>query len=337
MADITIPRVDYRDELVTQVVANSIWMQAADPMAAQAVTENVKSVKIGDLTTNANVRLPADADALATAPTFVNASMAEIEISREIIQGFGSFNKLQARQGIAGAMIDMAINSDIAQQMALQFDKKLRDEVAGLTYDTVNGAGNDNEITVGTAGSIYIGRAFPYTPSGTGAAALAYEGMRQAGLLLADKKVSIPQGRVLFGQELGGLVAIMPVPMADAVVTELGTKGLIRANTSVGLTTEQYRGIFGMEAYKGSAPLLNMEVLGDPSMPAPSGTDNWAFYVFPSSSLLKGAFAVIGESVTDYDENTTQHRYVRERDAIGLSGVKATRPAKFIKVIVEAD
>ena len=340
MADVSNPRTFYAEDILTQTVSNAVWMQAADPTWASRVAAGDKTVKVPDLTTNVQVDYPADADALAVAPTIKLGSLSTVDIQRSIVRGYGGINELELRQSGGGRNADMQINEDIGVEMALGVDGKAREHVQGLAYQAV-GTGNSNSITVGEAGKSYLPTAFPYNPVGDNetnteaARKLAYEALRQGRLLMATKKLLIPQVRTLFGQPLGRLVAIMPVPVADQVVQFAADKGELQRPTDVAAQAIRYRGLFGMEAYRGM--IEDTLVLADPEYPIPTGDNPWEINIFPSNSILQMDYSVIAISNRRFEDGTSGHRFVRDRAAIGLYGVQALRPEWFVRARIVSD
>ena len=337
MADVSNPRIGYAEDILTQTVANSVWLQAADPTWAQRVVAGELTVKVPDLKTNVGVDFPGDADALETAPTITMGSISTVDISRSIVRGYGGINKLEMRQSGGGRDADMKINEDIAVEMALGVDGKIADHVSKLQYDTATwppaSGKNANAISIGTTGSNYVSTAYPFDSKGT-INEIIFDVIAQVSDLFGLKKVGLPQARTLFGAPLGRLVCVTSLPIARKLVNVAADKSTLQRPGDFAADAIINRGIFGMNAYMGR--ISDIDIMADLSLALPTGKNPWPMYFFPSNSILQADYSVIALSDRDFEQGNTDHKFIRDRVAVGLFGVQAMRPEWFVRVQVNS-
>ena len=343
MADIGNPRVEYANDILYRVFDTVTWINASSPNWAASVTMGAQKVEIPVLTSNVGVDYPADADALETGPTIKLGKMSNTEVTRSYIRGYGGINKMMARQSGGGGQADAQVNQEIAIEMALGVDSKIQEAVAAtFTADTKNL--NDNQLgPLGETGTNakFISRTFPYGPGFAGsskkadALELVWDGVQQAALKLAEKKIVVPQAQALGANVPASMAAIMPIGLTNNIVNYLADKGLLQVRADIAAQAGVDRGIFGNQAFSGVAH--DTMIWTDLSMTPPSGANNWVFYVVPVNGPLVADFQVVGVSERDFDAGNTDHEFIQDRVAVGLFGVKAVRPEHIVRVEIHAD
>ena len=345
MADVAQPKVDWlSQDLLYQVFANSVWINACSPQWASQVTMDMQSVRVPDITSNVGVDFPADADALVTAPTITLATMDSKTVSRSIIRGYAGYNKLQARQGLAGGSIQQWQNDQLAIDLGLGVDGKIREHVAGQTFDAPGGGGNDNQINLGAQGAsaVYVDRNFPYNAASAkagdieAARELVWEGLRQSKLLLATKKIAVPQARSLGVNAPSMVAAIMPVGLATNVISYLAATGQLQQPSDIAAqAAREVQGMASSVQYQGRA--WGIDIWVDLSMDAPAANAKWDAYVVPINGPVVADFQLIDRSERDFSDGTTGHSFIHDVTQIGLFGVQCLRPEHVVNVQIESE
>jgi len=347
MADIRQPRLDDQSaDILYQTFANSVWINACSPMWASAVTMDQQAVKVPDITANTGVDFPADSDALQTAPTIKFADMSSQQVVRQIIRGYCGYDKMQVRQGLAGQSIEAWQNQQLAIELSLGVDGKIREAVQAISFKAPSASGNKNLVEVGVKGanSEIIDRNFPYQPkvNGTGnldeAKRLVWDSILFAKTLLGEKKVIIPQGQAIGSNAPSMAAAIMPIGLSKSVIQYLADRGdgTFQAAGDVNVTAgREATGLGSMTQFEGRA--WGVDIWTDLSMTAPAAGKKWEAYVVPTNGPIVADFALIDRSERDFSAGTTEHKFSHDVVQIGLFGVKVLRPEHVIKVAIESE
>ena len=333
MADRGNPKTTYAADIVYEVYRRSTWLRAFY-RNIDAMFQMSQTVVLADMNDNIQVDHPADQSALESKLARSTATLTDISTTRKLIRANAQINKMQEREAGAGPAMQANLNQKLAIKLALALDDKLAEFVAGLTYDTVNGSGNDNSLLKGTAGSIYVSRSFPYKPTGTNAVDLVIEGLKDAHMLLAEK--DCVSGETVGAGEAMPMCAKLPLGMARQVVDSLEKAGDLQYRTDIAAQAGADRGILSTSAYMGTWAGI-MDIAGTTSLKTPTGTGNWTGYLFPTNGPISAAISEPDIADQDWDQGNTDGEYVHIREGISRWTAVATRNAHVVRIQVHAD
>lgn len=331
MAERGNKRRAYQSDVAYLTVRNSTWLQAMWRGLDSAFQSSWQSI-MADLATNITIDEPADDTALETAPSYTTADFTEITASRKLIRATARLNKMTLRESGAGMVAQERLNTLLGLEMAKRLDTKIAQAVAALSYDSVDGSGNDNSITTGTAGADFLSRSFPYratSSTGNDTLEMIAQGLADSHMLLTAKEAI---GRVeVVGVGSGGeLMAIYPIGVARALADYLLQQGVLQQRSDIAAMAGADRGINSMTEYAGTwGGVAN--IIGSTSLATPTGNAHWQGYIFASNGPLAAAVTEPAISDADYDAGNTGGRYVTERTGISRYAVMAIRPAHIVR------
>lgn len=321
-------------DVLYQLFRRSAWLNLANRNWETDLAEAFK-VTLSNLDDNVQIEGSVDrsggqAGDLDASPVFSTAAITNVEMARKYMRATASLHKDDITAAGPGPVLMSRLADTLSKKLAVQLDNNLRDVITAGTYN----AANDNLVEVGTAGSVFIGRAFPYAPTGTNAVKLVADALKLAHLKLFRKDV-------VTGETVG---VGMPMPLAAIWQPEMGNvmaeylegRGLITDRRSIGGQAMANRGILGNTAYQGTFSGI-MDLVASNSLAVPTGSGNWEFYVVPTDSAFVAA--VLSPEVDDsqFGEGTTQGRYVWERTVVQKWGGLIVRQPHIIKCVVHAD
>ena len=333
MADTPNPRTIFNEQLLYEVHRRSFWLQLFNPMWLQQF-ERGTSWDIASLVDNIATDSPADADALETALALTTASTTKQTIHRSFIRGGAQWNPMKTAEQIGGAQVEAQLLEELAIALSLLADEKFQAiATADALFDTVNGAGNDNDLgAYGTDATHFVSRNFPYDVTGDGGAQL-FKGLRNAFTLLFDKNVI--SGQFTGSGASDDLVAVMGSGIAQAAVEHLEDKGELVDRSSIAAEAGTTLGIYGTAAYQGS--YARMALMADTSLTAPSGADDWDVYVIPVRGPLAGTLGTPDTSEARWSDGTTDGQMLNRRWVVQRYAGRVLKPEHIVRFRIKAD
>ena len=329
MADFGNARTVFSNAILYQAYRRSVWLNVANRTWEEGLA-NAKTVTIPDMTDNIAVDNPADADALQTALTYKNATMAGINMVRGFVRAGARIPLDLLDRAGGGAEAEANLATRMGVLIAQNIDTKIAAEVAGQTYDTVNGSGNDNSIPIGAAGSNYIGVAFPYSANGTILKDLA-DALLNAKALLVTKGV-VDGNLVGSGAGNGDAVAVLPTALAINLVKYLRDNGDLVTRESIAGQAAIEAGIASTTAFQGR--YAGIDIVASDATGVAKSNAAWNGYITVAGGPLAAAVFPPRIDEQRFGDGTTAGLYEMRRTAVGVYATEVTRPAHIIQLSV---
>ena len=151
--------------ILYQAFRKSVWLNASNRMLEQYMSRalSVSVLELGD----SSVVQDRTRAQLEEATTYTTSDVTETTFTKNYFNGFDSLSMADYRILEAGGKLESFIADRLGKKLALHVDDKIAGVVAGATYDSVDGSGNDNLIAVDSARTLT--RAFPHKPAGNNA------------------------------------------------------------------------------------------------------------------------------------------------------------------------
>ena len=329
MADFGNARTVFSNAILYEAYRRSVWLNVANRTWEEGLA-NAKTVAIPDMTDNIAVDNPADSDALQTALTYKNATFAGINMVRGFVRAGVKVPMDALTRAGGGAEAEAALATRMGALIAQNIDGKIAAEVAGQTYDTVNGTGNDNKLSIGAGGSNFIAVAFPYAASGTILKLLA-DALLNIKALLVTKGV-VDGNLIGAGGGNGDAVAVLPTALAVNLVKYLRDEGELIGREGVGTQAAIEAGIASTTAFQGR--YAGIDIVASDATGVAASNATWKGYVTVAGGpLAAAAFApVIDEQ--RFGDGTTAGLYEMRRTAVGAYAAKVTRPEHVVQLEV---
>ena len=320
--------------ILAEAFQRSHWLNATNSALQSDFDKalTVSAILVGDSgTIEAQTRAQLEA-----AVVYATDNVTKVDITKGFFRGHVQLNKADYRSLEAGDRLESYVSERMGIKLANHVDENISTYVAGLTYDEVDPDtdDNDNKIVVGTAGSIFLSKAFPSHPSGTNATEVIARSILDAHQLLAEKNLIGGQYVGDYGPSQFSLIC--PIPVARVVVDYLGDVGQLRTAGDVAGQALANRGIFGTDAYMGSFGTV-MDIIGTSTQARPTGTNNWLAYVVPSNASLHAGFPLLDIDESQFGDGNTEGAYVYRRTAVGEWFAGATDEKHIIQLEIEAN
>ena len=325
-------RTVFTRDLMYQVFRRSVWINICN-RNWESDFAGASSVKIPDISAGAVSTETRTRTQLETGPTFSTSTITNVTLDEKFIRGYASIPMADIKSTGPGPTLESRIAEEMAIEMAIELDDRIAAAVAALTFDEVNGSGNDNKVIAGTAGSVFIDRTAPYTPTGTDAVKLVVNAVKLAHMYLFRKNVVA--GLTLGAGEPSPLAVVLPPELCATVVDYLETTGELTDRASIAGQAGVSRGILGTAAYMGT--YAGADFAASNSLAVPTGTNNWLFYILPTTSALAAAVEAPDIDEASYGQGNTAGAYVYRRTAISKYGIAALRPAHIFQAEVHSD
>ena len=315
-------------------------LQVAD-RSADAQFRRARQVRLFNVTPNTVTDAPADSDAVRTALAGRNpADFSAVTLTRALARGTVAVDELDLIEASTSeAMVRQMLNGALAGQLAGNVDNANFAILAGGTYAAVAGAINtslivaqDNAISVGTSGSHFISRDFPFASTGDGDDLIA-QGIAAAIALLRLKNAV---GGVDVGAGQPARVAcVMPTGLGSVAARYLSGKGVVDMPGSAGSQALREGGIFSSQAYEGRLAGADLAITN--GLSTPTGTDDWEFYVLPTMGAYYASIDDPMISDRSFSAGTSADTAIRSRTAIIRHAAAIRQPGAIIRVTVPAD
>ena len=329
MADFGNPRTVFSNAILYEAYRRSVWLNVANRTWEEGLV-NAKTVAIPDMTDNIAVDNPADADALQTALTYKNATMAGINMVRGFVRAGAKIPMDLLDRAGGGAEAEAALATRMGVLIAQNIDEKIAAEVAGQTYDTVNGSGNDNSVPIGSAGSNFIATAFPYSASGTILKDMA-NALLNIKALLVTKGV-VDGNLVGAGGGNGDAVAVLPTALAINLVKYLRDNGDLVTRESIAGQAAIEAGIASTTAFQGR--YAGIDIVASDATGVAKSNAAWMGYVTVAGGPLAAAAFAPRIDEQRFGDGTTAGLYEMRRTAVGAYAAKVTRPEHIVQLSV---
>ena len=314
-------------DLAYEVFRRAMWLQLSSSAFTDALAA-AYTVQIGTLEQGGAVQNRTRAQ-LQTGPTYAVSGVTQLAVSRKPIRAWESLDLDDYTALGVGPALEDYMSTRLGIRTAVHLDNELRGIVSGLTFDSVDGSGNDNDITAGAAADT-VSRTFPYTPATTATAA-AIAAIKNAHMLLAIKNVVNGVATGMGGAEM--IAFMCPIPVAKLIVDYLESEGSLLTQNDIAGAAIIDRSIGSRGgAYMGSA-YGYARIIGSNSCPIPT-TGNFLCYAVPYAGPLQ---ATILPGVVDeqrFGEGTTQGAYQYNRTVVSNWGGVVLNPAHIIRVQV---
>ena len=331
--------------IMYEAFRRSVWLNASN-RSLESMFDRALKAQVAVLGDSSTIQARTRAQ-LENEITYTTSDVTIKTLVKMFFNGFDSLAMADYRALQAGGRLESHLAMRLGKKLALHVDSQIAALIAGsttlgdsstrITYDTVDGSGNDNKIEVGTATTDFISRTFPYNPtnsSGKDVFADFEKAVKDAHLLLAEKDVVDGE---FVGDYGGGQLALMlPLALARVLVDRIADKGELRMAGDVAGQAIQRRGIFGTSAYMGTAFGM-ADIVGTNSLPAPTGTTNWASYVLPSNGVLQAGFPLLAIDEAMFGQGNTKGAYVYRRTAVGEWYAGVLDPKHIVQITVHAD
>ena len=304
----------------------SIWLNASNRQLEQYMNRALR-VSVIDVADNSTVQ-DRTREQLEAEITYTTSDVTETTFEKNYFNGFDSLAMADYRVLEAGGRLESFISDRLGKKLALHVDDKIAGVVAGLTYDAVDGTGNDNLITV--ANQDTLARAFPHAPGRGATAANIADALKDAHMLLAQK--NLMDGEYVGDNGPSAFTALGSIPVIRQIADYLASETQLQDNARIGANAEQFRGIFGTAAYRGT--YAGMDLVATNSLGVPADSAPWSIYIVPTNSTLFCGFPMLEIDEAKFGQGNTSGAYVYRRTAVGewLAGVG--RPEHIIRINV---
>ena len=319
-------RVAQARSLLYEVFRRSVWLNVAN-RNWESDLANAFKVQIGVLDDSGTVQDRTKAQ-LEVGPTYSTSGVTNVEFSRAFIRAYDQIGMEDISTLGAGGALESFMAERLGRKTATQLDDKLAGVVAGVSYDTVNGAGNDNLIETGSD-SDTINAAFPHRGT-TQAVEDFVSALKDAHMLLAMDNVI---GGEVIGSGLGSpAAAVMPIPLARLVADYLEDKGELLDRSSIAGQAVATRGILSNSAYMGTFAGLDIVSTNSIAVPTAAANARWSSYVLPTNGTLVAALLPDAIDEARFGDGSTGGAYVMRRTVISKWGGAVVRPEHVIRV-----
>ena len=333
----TNPTTLYSRDILYVLYRASRYLMLASRTWEEAF-RRAKTVAIPVLTDNIAGDAPADTSALETALALTTAKIAPKTFSRGFIRKGAQWNIEDEVETGGGAQLQMNLNERLGVELALEVDKAVAGVLAAATYDTVNGSGNDNKLTIGAAGKDFIAPAFPY--NATSQSTTPAMGKQIADMLLNAKALLFDKDALAGDNQSVGsggptadLVFIAPSGVTLNLLRYVSTLDGFISRESIQGQALLEGGIASSRFFMGrwsGFDIVTDNVIGQPKS---DGSTPWDGYVIPSgSSAFTAAALPPRTSDRHYDQGTTDGKAVGIRDAYCRWAASVLRPEHIINV-----
>ena len=315
-------------DLAYEVFRQSRWLQ----LSASAFTDrlaNAYTVQIGTLEEGGSVQNRTRAQ-LLTGPTYAVSGVTQITVSRKNIRAWEALDLDDYTALGVGPSLENYMSNRLGVRTAVHLDDELRGIVSGLTFDSVDGSGNDNDITAGSSTN-HVNLAWPHDPTNAATTTALINAIKQAHMLLAIKNVVNGMSVGMGGAEM--IAFMCPIPIAKMIVDYLESEGsLLTQNDIAGAAIiDRSIGTRG-GAYMGTA-YGYAQIIGSNSCPIPT-SGNWFSYAVPYAGPLQATLLPGEVDEQRYGQGTTEGAYVYRRTVISKWGGVVLRPEHIIRVQV---
>ena len=266
--------------------------------------------------------------------TYTTSAATKLDMTRMWFNAYDQVSISDMRTLATAGRLESYMAARLGRKVSQHIDGKIASYVAGLTYDTVDGSGNDNRLSYGTASSVFLTRAFPSAPSGTNAADIFVSGIKDAHMLLKEKNAI--DGEYEGDGGSSQLAFVCPVAVARMIADYLESKGSLVNRGDIAGQALVNRGIVGTSAYMGTA-FGYADIVGTTSLARPTGTNDWNSYVVPTNGNLAVAVTPTDLDTAEFGQGNTKGAYVHRRTIVGSWGALALRPEHIVRVTILAD
>ena len=307
MAETPNSRQNQSDAIQAALYATNAYIDNAAGGDTERALRNARTGTLPVVTPNITVESLADRDATLASPTYKRMVLSSLNISRKLIRANYSYAILDTIEAAGGNELDRIGAQHLLATLNGRLNVLVAGVISGLTYDSVNGSGNDNQIAAGNA-SNFISPTFPYSETGDGYEAIALAGI-DAMTLLVDK--NIINGGVTVGSGA-------PSPQADWYLPSGLARGVVRYLIEKGLAqpigdAAAVRGSIanGAGVFQGTWATFRI-VPTNATGVATSGA-TWASYVIPRGGVLQAAVMQTFRSAMRYEDgnlDTLENKFV---------------------------
>ena len=310
--------------ILYEAFRKSVWLNASNRALESYMSRalRVSVIEVGD----SSVVQDRTREQLEEAITYTTSDVTETTFTKNYFNGYDSLAMADYRILEAGGKLDSYVSDRLGKKLALHVDDKIAGVVTGSTYDSVDGTGRDNLITVDNRDT--IARAFPHATGRADTAQNIASAFKDAHMLLASK--DLIDGEYVGDNGPSAFIALGAIPIMRQVVDYLASETQLQDNSNIGMQAEKYRGIFGTAAYRGTYSGIDLGWTNSLGVPADSAP--WSVYILPTNSTLFCGFPMMQIDESKFGQGNTQGAYVYRRTAVGewLAGIG--RPEHIIRI-----
>lgn len=305
MAETPNSRENQSDAIQAALYALNAYLDNAAGGDTQRALQNARTGTLPTVTPNITIDTPADRDATLASPSYKRMALSALNISRKLVRATYGYALLDVVEAAGGRELDRIGAQHLLASLNNRLNVLVAGTVSGLTFDTVNGSGNDNQIVAGDA-SNFIASAFPYAETGKGYETFAHA-VIDAMVLLWDKNI-------IAGSSIGSGA---PLAQADVFCPSGLAKGLVRflIDSGLGQPIGDRAAVQGTIATGGgilAGTWGTMRVVPTNATGVATSTKTWAAYVIPRGGVLQAAVLNTFVSPQRYEDgnlDTLENRF----------------------------